>query len=133
VPVPCFLLFFCFRKATPKIFSELDKTKDEPPNIYKRRGATGQPHHRVVQPSPGPCPLVVRPPCPPPNAALPPIYFSRWEKPRDPINFLETYCNPPLSSTRDREGPEALPSTLPERGITTGGLIHHHACLRRDE
>jgi hypothetical protein len=39
----------------------------------------------------------------------------------------KTYCKPPPSSTRDREGPEALPGTLPERGITTGGLLHHHA------
>jgi hypothetical protein len=30
------------------------------------------------------------------------------------------------------EDPEALPSTLPERGITTGGLLHHHACIRSD-
>jgi hypothetical protein len=43
--------------------------------------------------------------------------------------FHETYCKPPPSLTRDREGPEALSGTLPERGITTGGLIHHHACL----
>jgi hypothetical protein len=43
--------------------------------------------------------------------------------------FQKTYCKPPLSSMRDREGPEALPGTLPERGITTGGLLHHHACL----
>jgi hypothetical protein len=27
--------------------------------------------------------------------------------------------------TRDREGLEALLGTLPERGITTGGLLHH--------
>jgi hypothetical protein len=27
VPVPCFLLFLCFRKATQEIFSELDETK----------------------------------------------------------------------------------------------------------
>jgi hypothetical protein len=46
--------------------------------------------------------------------------------------FHETYCKPPPSSTRDREGPEALPSTLAERGITAGGLLHHHACLRSD-
>jgi hypothetical protein len=46
--------------------------------------------------------------------------------------FHETYCKPPPSSTRDREGPEALPGTLPERGITTGALLHHHACLRSD-
>jgi hypothetical protein len=48
------------------------------------------------------------------------------------INFHKTYCKPPLSSTRDREGPEALPGTLPEREITTEGLLHHHACLRSD-
>jgi hypothetical protein len=46
--------------------------------------------------------------------------------------FQKTYCKLPPSSTQDREGPEALPDTLPERGITTGGLLHHHACLRSD-
>jgi hypothetical protein len=46
--------------------------------------------------------------------------------------FQKTYCKPPPSWTRDREGPEALPGTLPEREITTGGLLHHHACLRTD-
>jgi hypothetical protein len=46
--------------------------------------------------------------------------------------FQKTYCNPPLSSMWDREGPEALHGTLPERGITTGGLLHHHAYLRSD-
>jgi hypothetical protein len=29
VPVPCFLLFLCFRKVTQEIFSELDETKPE--------------------------------------------------------------------------------------------------------
>jgi hypothetical protein len=33
---------------------------------------------------------------------------------------------------RDREGPEALPGTLPERGIIAGGLLHHHGRLRSD-
>jgi hypothetical protein len=46
--------------------------------------------------------------------------------------FQKTYCKPPPSSTRDQEGPEALPGTLPKRGVTTGGLLHHHACLRSD-
>jgi hypothetical protein len=46
--------------------------------------------------------------------------------------FLKTYCKPPLSSMRDWEGPEALLGTLPERGITAGGLHHHHGCLRSD-
>jgi hypothetical protein len=31
VPVPCFLLFLCFRKVTQEIFSELDETKPEIP------------------------------------------------------------------------------------------------------
>jgi hypothetical protein len=46
--------------------------------------------------------------------------------------FQKTYCKPPPSLTRDREGPEALPGTLPERGITTRDLLHHHAYLRSD-
>jgi hypothetical protein len=46
--------------------------------------------------------------------------------------FYETYCKPPPSSMRDREGLEALPDILLERGITAGGLLHHHACLRSD-
>jgi hypothetical protein len=46
--------------------------------------------------------------------------------------FHETYCKPPPSSMQDWEGPEALPGTLLERGITAGGLLHHHACLRSD-
>jgi hypothetical protein len=46
--------------------------------------------------------------------------------------FQKTYYKPPSSSTRYWEGPEALPGTLPERGITTGGLLHHHAFLRSD-
>jgi hypothetical protein len=31
--------------------------------------------------------------------------------------FQKTYCKPPPSSTLDREGPEALPGTLPERAL----------------
>jgi hypothetical protein len=33
--------------------------------------------------------------------------------------FHETYYKPPPSSTRDREGPEALPGTLPEAFFIT--------------
>jgi hypothetical protein len=44
----------------------------------------------------------------------------------------ETYCKPLPSSTRDQEGPEALPGTLSERGITVGGLLHHHGRLQSD-
>jgi hypothetical protein len=67
------------------------------------------------------------------DAAPSPIKNPWREKPKYPINFSETHRDPPLSSTRDWEGPEALPGTLSERGIATRGLLHRHACLRRDE
>jgi hypothetical protein len=95
VPVPYFLLFLYFRKATQEIFSELDETKAEVPIFpntrqspkQRRRGARGQPHHRVAQPAPGPRHQVVGPPGPPPDAALPPIYSPRQENPKGLINF----------------------------------------------
>jgi hypothetical protein len=46
--------------------------------------------------------------------------------------FQKIYYKPPPSSTRDQEGPKALPDTLLERGITIGGLLHHHAYLQSD-
>jgi hypothetical protein len=99
----------------------------------RRRGATGRPHHRVAWPAPSPRPLWVRPPWSTSDAAPSPKKTPQREKPKHPINFPKTHRNPPPSSTQDREGPEALPGTLPERGIATGGLLHRHACLRRDE
>jgi hypothetical protein len=81
MPVPCFLLFLYFRKVTQEIFSELDKTKAEPPIFteasrrpkMRQRRATGQAHPRVAQPAPGLCQQGVRPAGPPPDAALSPI------------------------------------------------------------
>jgi hypothetical protein len=35
VPVPCFLLFLCFRKVTQEIFSELDETEAKHPEIHR--------------------------------------------------------------------------------------------------
>jgi hypothetical protein len=96
VPVPCFLLFLCCRKATQEIFSELDETKAEVPIFpdmrrspkQRQRGARGQPHHRVARQALGPRHQVVGPPDPPSSAALPPIYSPRRENLKDPINFL---------------------------------------------
>jgi hypothetical protein len=51
---------------------------------------------------------------------------------KDRSLFLETYCKPLSSSSRDREDPGALPGTLSERGIPAGGLLHHHGRLRSD-
>jgi hypothetical protein len=95
VSVPCFLLFLCFRKATHEIFSELDETKAKPSIFHeasrspkmRRRGARGSPHPRVARPSPWPRHQVVRPPSPPPDAALSPIYSPRREKPKGRIDF----------------------------------------------
>jgi hypothetical protein len=92
-----------------------------------------RPHNRVARPAPGSRPLCVRAPCSTSDAAPLPIKTPQREKPKHPINFLETHRDPPPSSTRDRESTEALPGTLPERGIATGGHLHRHACLRRDE
>jgi hypothetical protein len=75
----------------------------------------------------------VRPPQSTSGAAPSPIKTPWGEKPKYLINFPETHRDPPPLSTRDWEGPEALLDTLPERGIATGGLLHRHACLWRDE
>jgi hypothetical protein len=99
----------------------------------RRRGARGQPHHQGTWPSPWPRRSVVRAPWFTSDAAPSPIKTPRQEKSKHRINFPETHRDPPPSSTQDWEGPEALPGTLPERGIATGGLLHCHACLRHDE
>jgi hypothetical protein len=90
-----FFAFFCFRKVTQEIFLELDETKVEPPIFTEAsrrpkmrwRGARGQAHHRVVQPSPWPRHHMVRPGGPPPSAALSPIKSPQREKPKGRIAF----------------------------------------------
>jgi hypothetical protein len=139
VPVPVFCCF-CVSEITQKIFSELDETKAKVLIYLKRRRSpeerrirTGRPpHHRVVRATHWLCDQVVWAPGPPPDIALPCINSLRRENPNPWTLFHETYCPPPPSSTHDREGPEALPGTLPKRGIITGGLLHHLACLRSD-
>jgi hypothetical protein len=108
-------------------------TKDSRDPKWRQSGATRGPHNRAVQPRARPRPPCVRPPRSTSDNAPSPIKTSQWEKPKHPIRILERYRDPPPSSTRDREGPEALPGTLPERGIATGGLLHCHACLWSDE
>jgi hypothetical protein len=86
VPVPCFLLFLCFRKATQEIFLELDETSSRTP-IFPGRGpkterepeggqGPASPWGGVAQPLAAP--PVVRPPWSPPDDAPSPI-----KKPRD--------------------------------------------------
>jgi hypothetical protein len=135
-----FLLFLCFRKVTHEIFLELDETKVEVPifptrhRVQSRDG--GEPGARHTLGRRGPAPGRATRVCGPLAHLLTPpllLYILLDEKnPKGRSLFPETYCKLPSSSTRDHEGPEALPATLPEMGITTGGLLHHHACLRSD-
>jgi hypothetical protein len=139
-----FPVFYCFcvsEKLHMKYSRNWTKQK---PNIQilneasrrpkrRRSRARGWPHNRAARPALGPRPLWVRPPWSTSDAAPSPIKTPRREKPKDPITFLETHRDPPSSLTQDREGPEALSGTLPERGIATGDLLHRHACIRRDE
>jgi hypothetical protein len=132
---------FCYFCVSEKLHRKYSRnwTKQKP-NIQifnkasrrpkrRRRGATSRPHNRVAWPRPWPRPLCVRPPRSTSDAAPSPIKTPQREKPKDPINFPKTHHDLPPSSTRDREGPKALPGTLLEREITTGGLLHRHACL----
>jgi hypothetical protein len=141
VPVPCFLLFLCFRKITQEIFSELDEIKAEHPEIYRsfqKSEEEMEGGHWAASPPGGAAYPWPAPTCGEGHLAqlwrrLFAYKDPRREKPKARINFPETHRDSPPSSTRDREGPEALPGTLPERGIATIGLLHRHACLRRDE
>jgi hypothetical protein len=140
VPVPCFLLFLCFRKATQEIFSELDGTKAKPsifleasrslemrwtelgarltlgwhslPLARATRG-WGQLTHLLTLPFRLYIPL-------------------DGKNLKNGLLFLKTYCKPPPSSSWDQEDPGALPGTLPKRGIPAGGILHHHGRLRSD-
>jgi hypothetical protein len=142
VLVPCFFCCFCVSEKLHRKYSR-NWTKQVPKVLFfpeasrdlksRRSGATRGPHTRAARPGPWPRPLRVRPPRSTSDDAPSPIKTPRWEKPKHPINFPETHRDPPPSSTRDREGPEAISGTLPKRGIATGGLLYRHACLRSDE
>jgi hypothetical protein len=98
-----------------------------------RRGGIGAPHTRPAWPGPGPRQPGVRAPGPTSDIAPSPIKTSRWKKPKYPINFPEHIAIHCRHRPEDREDLEALPGTLPERGITTRGLLHRHACLWSDK
>jgi hypothetical protein len=134
VPVPCFLLFLCFRKATQEIFSEMDETKAKPAIFpeasrspkMRQRGARGQPHPRVARPAPGPRHQGVRPAGPPPDASLPPIYSPRREKPKGQIAFPRNILQ--VAAVVDvRSGGSRSSSRHP-----AVGFLHHHGRLRSD-
>jgi hypothetical protein len=65
VPVPCFLLFLCFRKVTQEIFSEMDETKAEHPDIkrsFQKTEEETEPSQRLVSPPGGAAQALAAPP-----------------------------------------------------------------------
>jgi hypothetical protein len=117
-------------KQFPEVLFYLEASRDPK---RSRRGAIGAPHTRLVRPRPGPRQPGVRPPGSTSDIAPSPIKTPQQKKPKYPITFPEHIAICHRRRPEDREGPEALPGTLPERGIATGGLLHRHACLRSDE
>jgi hypothetical protein len=116
------------QKPEVQIFTGASRTSKR-----RRSRARGWPHHQGARPSPGPHRPMVWAPWSTSDAAPSPIKTPRWEKPKHPITFPEYIAIRRRHRPEDWEGPEALPGTLSERGIATGGLLHRHACLRRDE
>jgi hypothetical protein len=135
-----FLLFLCFRKATQKIFSELDETKARVPIFpgawwspnQRRRGARRRLHHPMAQATHWLHRSVVWAPGPLPDAALPPIYFPRWENLKDPNQFsmkptVSHRCHRreigrvqklfPTPCRRGKSPPEAFFITMPISGV----------------
>jgi hypothetical protein len=74
----------------------------------RRKGARGWPHHQGTQHGPGPCRPMVWSPWSTSDDAPLPIKTPQRENPKHQITFPETHRDLPPSSTRDREGPEAL-------------------------
>ena len=109
-PVPCFLLFLCFRKVTQEIFSELDETKAKHSEIHRSFQRTEEETewghegaHTTGRRGPGlgPRPLVcVAALGPLLTMPLSPITTPRREKPKDPITF------PKYIAIRRRRRPE---------------------------
>jgi hypothetical protein len=140
VPVPYFLLFLCFRKATQEIFSELDEKKSNllffPKHHKVRRWDGGGAGARLTLGWRG-LPLARATRGWGQLAHLLTLPFRLYipldrKNLKDESLFHETYCKPPPSSSRDWEDPGSLPGTLPERGNPAGGLLHHHGRLRSD-
>jgi hypothetical protein len=134
VPVPYFLLFLCFRKATQEIFTELDETKAKPSIFPKasrspkmrRRGARSQAHPRVARPTPGLRHQGVRHAGPPSDAPLSPIYSPQREKPKGQIAFPQNILQA-TAIVAARSGGSRSSSRHPARV-----LLHHHGHLRSD-
>jgi hypothetical protein len=88
-----FSAIFVFQKSYTGNILGIGRNKSQTSYFYRSFAKTedetegGQAHHRVARPSPWPCHRMVRPPGPPPDAALSPIKSPRREKPKGRIAF----------------------------------------------
>jgi hypothetical protein len=141
----CHFPIFCYFCVSEKLHRKYSQnwTKQVPKVLFypeasrhpkrRRGGATGCPHTGPARPSPWPRRPGVRRRGATSDIAPSPIKTPRQKKPKYPITFPEHIVIHRRPRPKDREGPEALPGTLPERGIATGGLLHRHAYLQSDE
>jgi hypothetical protein len=100
---PVFCCFFVSEKLHRKysqnwmkqkpVIQKFTEASREPKRRWK--GSTCRPHSRAAWPRPWPRPLCVRPPRSTSDDAPSPIKTPRREKPKHPINFLETHRDPP--------------------------------------
>ena len=126
-PVFC---YFWFQKVTSGNILGIARNKRPRPyfsSTYTESEGDTKGSHEVAKPPGG---AAVAPPRQPvvwaprgsADIAPSPIYSPRRENPKTPSLSSRTYSLPPPSSTLTRGVSEALPGTLPERGIITGGL-----------
>ena len=126
MPVPCFLLFLVSEKYLRKYSRNWTISFQKSVFIWersrspkeRRRGAPRRRPHPMARVGPQPRHLVGSEPRGSTDAAPSPIYCSCPENPKHESHIPRKVPEPP-SSTLTRKGSEALPGTLPERGIIT--------------
>ena len=110
----CFLLFLYFRKVTQEIFSELDNSKTKVPIFTVPKQLTwreSKRSHRAATPglgaaSPGPTPRGGVAPLASTSLALPRIYSTYRENPKNSSKIPRKVPSWPSSPTLVREGSE---------------------------
>ena len=125
-----FLLSFCFRKSCSgkflgmrwKFAGFISKLKRRWSQKDARRGRPEPPDALQARSHPRPRLGTTWATPSPPRVAPSPINHTWRKNPRYPIIFSRRRPRPLPSPTLVREGSAALPSTLPERGIDTGGI-----------
>ena len=124
---------FCCLFVSEKLFGEVSRESSANlRELFSQRNKDGARRGAAGGPQP-PGATQARPRCwprrgstwatpSPPRVALSPINCLRRGNPRYPIMFSRKHSRPPPSPTLDRQGSEALPGTLQEGEIVTGGI-----------